>query len=175
MGDKSSPKELKFWGDEDDDFKNTSPKDFNKSPHGLRGIVGNRSKSGVFTRTQKCRFERARESKEICTKKNGVDSHKELREPLQIHSSWTHKRKTKIHHKELMRRTELNENKRPEGTRREGPPFPSISVQNPHKSLTKNPSPREERERKGTGRRGAHGKGSPCAVLAKEERKRERR
>ena len=37
-GIKSRPKELKFWGDEDDDFKNTSPKDFNKSPHGLRGI-----------------------------------------------------------------------------------------------------------------------------------------
>jgi len=38
---KSSPKELKFWGDEDDDFKNTSPKDFNEGPHGLRGIEGN--------------------------------------------------------------------------------------------------------------------------------------
>ena len=61
-------KELKFWADEDDDFKNTSPKDFNESPYGLRGIEENRSKSGVFSRTQKCRFERARESKEICTK-----------------------------------------------------------------------------------------------------------
>ena len=50
-GIKSSPKELKFWGDEDDDFKNTSPKDFNESPHGLRGIERNRSKSGVFSRT----------------------------------------------------------------------------------------------------------------------------
>ena len=48
---KSSPKELKFWGDEDDDFKNTSPKDFNEGPHGLRGIKGNQSKSGVFSRT----------------------------------------------------------------------------------------------------------------------------
>ena len=61
-GIKSSPKELKFWGDEDDNFKNTSPKDFNKSPHRLRGIGRNRSKSGVFSRTQKLRFERARES-----------------------------------------------------------------------------------------------------------------
>ena len=48
---KSSPKELKFWRDEDDDFKNTSPKDFNEGPHGLRGIEGNRSKSRVFSRT----------------------------------------------------------------------------------------------------------------------------
>ena len=55
-GIKSSPKELKFWGDEDDDFKNTSPKDFNESPHGLRGIGRNRSKSGVFSRTQKKNF-----------------------------------------------------------------------------------------------------------------------
>ena len=50
---KSSPKELQFWGDEDDDFKNTSPKYFNENPHGLRGIEGNRRKSGVFTRTRK--------------------------------------------------------------------------------------------------------------------------
>ena len=55
-GIKSSSKELKFWGDEDDDFKNTSPKYFNESPHGLRGIGRNRSKSGVFSRTQKLRF-----------------------------------------------------------------------------------------------------------------------
>jgi hypothetical protein len=49
---KSSPKELKFWGDEDDDFKNTSPKDFDESPHGLRGIERNRSKTG-FSRERK--------------------------------------------------------------------------------------------------------------------------
>ena len=30
---KPSPKELKFWGDEDDDFEDTSPKDFNEIPH----------------------------------------------------------------------------------------------------------------------------------------------
>jgi len=50
---KSSPKELKFWGDEDDDFKNTSPKHFNISLHGLRGIDENWSKSGVFSRNAK--------------------------------------------------------------------------------------------------------------------------
>ena len=49
----SCPKELKFWGDEDDDFKNTSPKDFNESPHGLRRIERNRSKSGVYSRNAK--------------------------------------------------------------------------------------------------------------------------
>ena len=64
----SSSKELKFQGDEDDDFKNTSPKDFNEGPHGLRGIEGNRSKSGVFYRTQKLRIERARESQAFGTK-----------------------------------------------------------------------------------------------------------
>ena len=50
---KSSPKELKFWGDEDDDFKNPSPKDLHEIPHGLRGIEGNRNKSGVFSRNAK--------------------------------------------------------------------------------------------------------------------------
>ena len=52
-GIKSSPKELKFWEDEDDDFKSTSPKDLNESPHGLRGIDENWSKNGVFLRNAK--------------------------------------------------------------------------------------------------------------------------
>ena len=47
---KSSPKELKFWGDEDDDFKNPSPKDLHENPHGLTGIEENRNKNGVFSR-----------------------------------------------------------------------------------------------------------------------------
>ena len=42
-----------FGGDEDNDFKNTSPKDFNESPHGLRGIERKRSKSEVFSRDTK--------------------------------------------------------------------------------------------------------------------------
>jgi hypothetical protein len=50
---KSSPKGDKIWGDDDDDFKNTSPKDLNKNPHELRGIERNRSKSGVFSRNAK--------------------------------------------------------------------------------------------------------------------------
>ena len=71
---KSSPKELKFWGDEDDDFKNTSPKDFNESPHGLRGIGRNRSKSGVFSRTQKLRFVETRDSGGCSTRLDGLGS-----------------------------------------------------------------------------------------------------
>jgi len=31
---KSGPKQLKFWGDKDDDFKNPSPKDIQEIPHG---------------------------------------------------------------------------------------------------------------------------------------------
>ena len=50
---KSSPKVLKSWGDKDDDFKNPSPKDLHEIPHGLRGIEGNRNKSGVFSRNAK--------------------------------------------------------------------------------------------------------------------------
>ena len=68
----SSPMELKFWGDKDDDFKNTSPKDFNKGPHGLRGIEGNRSKSGVFSRTQKLRFLETRDSGDFSTRLDGL-------------------------------------------------------------------------------------------------------
>ena len=71
---KSSPKELKFWGDEDDDFKNTSPKDFNENPHRLRGIGRNRSKSGVFSRTQKLRFVETRDSGEFSTGPDGLEA-----------------------------------------------------------------------------------------------------
>ena len=73
-GIKSSPKELKFWGDEDDDFTNTSPKYFNESPHGLRGIGRNRSKSGVFSRTQKLRFVETRDSGDCSTRLDGLGS-----------------------------------------------------------------------------------------------------
>jgi len=50
---KTDPKKLKFWGEEDDDFKNTSSKDFHEIPHGLKRIDENRSKSGVFRIFQK--------------------------------------------------------------------------------------------------------------------------
>ena len=71
---KSSSKELKFWGDEDDDFKNTSPKDFNESPHELRGIGRNRSKSGVFSRTRKSPIEGARDSGDFSTRLDGLEA-----------------------------------------------------------------------------------------------------
>ena len=73
-GIKSSPKELKFWGDKDDDFKSTSPKDLNESPHGLRGIERNRSKSVVFSRTQKLRFVETRDSGGCSTRLDGIGS-----------------------------------------------------------------------------------------------------
>ena len=76
---------------------------------------------------------------------------KELREELRSRASWSHKRKTKIVTSKAQEVWDWNEIKFPEGTRREGPHFPSISVQNPHKSMAKIPSPREERERGCTG------------------------
>ena len=48
----------------------------------------------------------------------------------------------------------------------------TISVQNPQESMTKNPSPREER--RGTGKRGAPGSGSGGSVLAPGEKGKER-
>ena len=58
----SCPKELKFWGDEDDDFKNTSPKDLNEGPHGLRGIEEIGARAGFSLERKKLRIERTRES-----------------------------------------------------------------------------------------------------------------
>ena len=116
---------------------NLSMEGINELLHEMGGIEEYPSKNGVFSKTQECRFERARESKEICTKQKGVDSHKELREPPQIRSPWTHKRKSKIHHKEGARRTELNTIESPEGTRREGPPFPINSRTKSQESISK--------------------------------------
>ena len=58
----SSSKVLKFWGDEDDDFTNTSPKDFNEGPHGLRGIEEIGARAGFSLERKKLQFEEARES-----------------------------------------------------------------------------------------------------------------
>jgi hypothetical protein len=103
-----------------------------------------------------------------------VDSHKELREPPQIRSSWTHKRESKIHHKELMRCTELNENKCPEGTWRERPPFPVNSRTETQQSMAKNPNSKEER--RGTGRReeGARQEEAACCPGHRERERRGR-
>ena len=71
-----------------------------------------------------------------------------------------------------MRCTELNENKRPEGTRREGPPFPVNSRTKTQQSMAKIPNSREEK--RGTGRRGAPGKGGSASVLAQGAKEKER-
>ena len=59
---KSSPKELKFWGDEDDDFKNTSSKDFNEIPHGLREWEEIGARAGFSLECKNLGFERTRDS-----------------------------------------------------------------------------------------------------------------
>ena len=79
---KSSPKGLKFWGDEDDDFKNISPKDFNESPHGLRGIEKNRSKSGVFLERKNYKSKELVIPRRLALSKERWNHLKELREEL---------------------------------------------------------------------------------------------
>ena len=73
-----------------------------------------------------------------------------------------------------MKRTELNENKCPEGTRREGPPFPVNSRTKTQQSMAKIPNSREEREGTGRRRRRAPGGRRRLAVQAKKERERGR-
>ena len=75
MDDKSSPKELKFWGDEDDDFKNTSPKDFNEGPHRLRGIEEIGARAGFSLERKNLGFERTRDSGDFITRLDGLESH----------------------------------------------------------------------------------------------------
>ena len=59
---KSSPEGLKFCRHDHKDFVNMSTKGIDELLHDLRGIEEFPSKNGVFSRTQKLRFERARES-----------------------------------------------------------------------------------------------------------------
>ena len=59
---KSSPKELKFCRNDQKGLVNMSTKGIDESLHGLGGIEEISSKIGVFSRTQKLRIERARES-----------------------------------------------------------------------------------------------------------------
>ena len=68
----------------------------------------------------------------------------------------------------------MNENKRPEGTRREGPPFPVNSRTKTQQSMAKIPNSREERE--GTGRRRrAPGRRRGGVLLWQKERERRER
>ena len=69
-----------------------------------------------------------------------------------------------------MRRTELNENKGPEGTRREGPPFPVNSRTKTQKSMAKIPNSREEREGTGRRRRAPGGEGGVLSGQKREKR-----
>ena len=73
-----------------------------------------------------------------------------------------------------MRCTELNENKCPEGTRREGPPFPVNSRTKTQQSMAKIPNSREEREGTGRRRRGRQEDGVLSVLDAREKRERER-
>jgi len=59
---KLSPKELKICRHDHKDLVNMSMKGIDESLHDLRGIEEFPSKNGVFSRTQKLRFEGARES-----------------------------------------------------------------------------------------------------------------
>ena len=68
---KSNPKELKFWGNEDDDFKNTSPKDFNEGPHGLRGIEEIGARAGFSLERKNLGFERTRDPGDFSSRIDG--------------------------------------------------------------------------------------------------------
>jgi len=59
---KSSQKKLKICRHDHKDLVNISTEGIDESLHDLRGIEEFPSKNGVFSRTHKLRFERARES-----------------------------------------------------------------------------------------------------------------
>ena len=59
---KSSPNLTKFCRHDHKGLVNISTEEIDESLHDLGGIEGLPSKNGVFSRTQKLRFERARES-----------------------------------------------------------------------------------------------------------------
>jgi len=146
---KTRPKKLKFWGDEDNDFKNTSPKDFNESPHGLRGIEGNRSKSGVFSRMKNLGFERTRDSEDFSTRKDGLESHHGVTASPRTthnheHQEQPHEQQNSTHGRQET--YEIDSNSKPRRAQGGmGLLSHSIHVQSLHKSMTKILTPREEK------------------------------
>jgi hypothetical protein len=77
----------------------------------------------------------------------------------------------KIHHKEDERHTELNEIKSPEGTRREGPPFPINSRTKYQESISKiSPERRKGEEQRGKERGDQQGEGAHLVPWASRTR-----
>ena len=68
----------------------------------------------------------------------------------------------------------MNENKCPEGTRREGPPFPVNSRTKTQQSMAKNPNSREERRETGGREEGARQEEASCCPGQRGREKRER-
>ena len=64
---KSCPNLAKLCRHDHKGLVNTSTEGIDESLHDLGGIEGLPSKNGVFSRTQKLRFEKARESQAFCT------------------------------------------------------------------------------------------------------------
>src|SRR6185312_1916466 len=71
---KSSPKELKLCRHDHKGLVNMSTEGINESLHGLGGIEEFTSKNGVFSRTQKCRFEATHDSGGFCTRLDRLES-----------------------------------------------------------------------------------------------------
>ena len=71
---KSNPKELKFCRHDHKGLVNTSTEGIDESLHGLGGIEEIPSKNGVFSRTQKLRFEETRDSGGCSTRLDGLGS-----------------------------------------------------------------------------------------------------
>ena len=98
-----------------------------ESLHGLGGIEEIPSKIEVFSRTQQLRFGGTRDSGGYSTRLDGLNHYKESRS----HQESSHQlvlmnrqKKIEIQSNETQDEQERDEFKTPEGTRREGPPFP---------------------------------------------------
>ena len=71
---KTRPKRLKICRHDHKVLVNISTEGIDESLHGFRRIEEFPNKNGVFSRTQKLRFKKARDSQRFCTRQEGLES-----------------------------------------------------------------------------------------------------
>ena len=126
---------------------NISPRDLAQKIFIAREFRDEIKRGGVFSRTQEIQFERARDSRGF---KIGLEAQEKLVESSQ---SCAPKMKSKSITQRHKKRGDWIDSKRPEGTKRMGPPFPIKSNTKSHESIAKSYSKEKNGGRETQGRR----------------------
>ena len=125
-----------------------SSKGIDESLHGLGEIEEFPCKNGVFSRTQKLRFGKIRDSGGFGTRLDGLEALQGITKSSRNHSSsraQESKKENRIRHKQSTRRMRSKRNQIPGGHKEGRASFPIQSQYKDSRIHGSNPTPREEK------------------------------